>query len=70
MTDFDNGLIIGAGIAIVVFIAVVEAFGLHPKQAAYEEMHNGFVKCIDTPDKQVYCYEVKQQKVGYVQRNP
>lgn len=62
MKEFDNGLILGAGIAIVVFIAVVEAFGLHPKQAAYEEMHKGLVECVDTPDKQVYCYEVKNKE--------
>ena len=62
MTDFDDGVMAGVGIAIVVFIAVVGAFGLHPKQTAYEEMHKGFVKCIDTPDKQVYCYEVKNKE--------
>jgi hypothetical protein len=29
---------------------------------AYERVHKGEIKCVDTPDGTVYCYKAKEEK--------
>lgn len=52
------GILIGAGIGIGVVITVEPTH-----QELYQRVHKGYVKCLDTPDGKVYCYEVKKDLV-------
>lgn len=60
MKDFFEGM--GLGIAVTTGIAlfVIAWFDIQSAQHSYQKIHRGEVQCIDTPDKNVYCYEVKK----------
>lgn len=55
--EFSKGMFFGLISPCVVFLILSGILDLQPAQVSYQEVHRGEVKCIDTPDSKVYCYE-------------
>ncbi len=54
-----NGILIGVMSATMFMIVCGDS---SIREDAYKQMHKGVVKCIDTPDKSVYCYQTDSNK--------
>lgn len=62
MKDFFEGVGLGAMITVAVIMFILTASDFQMQQYSYEQMHKGKVKCVDTPDNKVYCYQVDNTK--------
>jgi len=57
--DFLN-FIFGCIVTFIFIVLCANLFGRTP-QDYYREVHTGVVKCIDRPDRKVYCYRTDKK---------